>query len=147
MKKITLLNINTFIAHVIFMLSISFASFAGEMAPEAIDGTIKVSADDIFELYEKFDNLVIIDSRKPADRVAGYIEDSIALPDFDTNADSLTQYIETKSTPVVFYCNGKKCGRSVKAAKIAVKEGYTNVYWFRGGWAEWTGKKYPFVKD
>lgn len=118
-----------------------------KLMPETIDGTTRVAAETIFELFDEFDDLVIIDSRKPADREAGYIEGSVALPDFDTNGDSLAKHLESKSTPVLFYCNGERCGRSGKAAKIAIKEGYKNIYWFRGGWEEWTKKGYPVAKD
>lgn len=135
-------------AMVLVFTFISFSAQASkEQAPESIDGTTRISAEDIFELFDKFEDLVIIDSRKPADREAGYIEGSIALPDFDTTAESLAKNIESKATPVIFYCNGEKCGRSVKASKIAVAEGYKNVYWFRGGWEEWEKKGYPVAKD
>ena len=122
-----------------------FAS--GGPTPEQIEGTTKISADDIFSLFEKHDNLVIIDSRAPADRSKGYIEGSIALPDDDTNKESLAKHIPSLDTPVVFYCNGVNCGRSVKASKMAVKFGYKTIYWFRGGWEEWQKKGFPVAKD
>ncbi|MBV1870655.1 MAG: rhodanese-like domain-containing protein [Gammaproteobacteria bacterium] len=121
---------------------------ANEMkTPESIAGTTRISAPDIFDLYDKYENLIIIDSRKPSDRAGGYIEGSIALPDTDTTAETLAKHIPSKTSEVVFYCNGPKCGRSVKASKMAVKEGYKNIFWFRGGWEEWTQNEYPFVKD
>ena len=134
--------------NLILITLVSFNTYASEKkSPESIDGTTRVSAEDIFDLYDKFENLVIIDSRKPSDRAGGYIEDSIALPDTDTTPATLAEHVATKATEVVFYCNGPKCGRSVKAAKIAVKDGYKNVYWFRGGWEEWSNNNYPFAKD
>lgn len=114
---------------------------------KSITGTKVVSAEEVFDLYEDFDDLVIIDSRKPADRANGYIEGSVALPDFDTNEASLAEHLPSNKTPVVFYCNGIKCGRSGNAAKIAVKLSYESIYWFRGGWEEWMANEYPFVKD
>ena len=111
-----------------------------------IDGTTKISAEELIELLDEHDDLVIIDSRKPSDRAKGFIEDSIPLPDFDTSPTSLAEHLETKSTPVIFYCNGVKCGRSVRASKIAVKAGYQKIYWFRGGWGEWETKGYPVAK-
>lgn len=112
-----------------------------------IPGATKVTAERIFELYEELDDLVIVDSRKPADRANGYIEESIALPDFDTNAESLAEHLASKSTPVVFYCNGPRCGRSGNAVRKALELGYNRVFWFRGGWKEWTENDFPFVKD
>ena len=54
--------------------------------------------------------------------------------------------IETKATPVIFYCNGVKCDRSVKSAQIALDNGYTNIYWFRGGIEEWRANGFPIEK-
>ncbi|WP_455366992.1 rhodanese-like domain-containing protein, partial [Kaarinaea lacus] len=74
---------------------------------------------------------------------AGWIEGSVGLPDYDTSAESLAKHIPSKSTPVLFYCNGVKCGRSVNSSKVAIEAGYQNIYWFRGGWEEWTEKGMP----
>jgi len=138
--------LSTFITALFVLLSTQ--AFASEVdAPESIDGTTRVSAEDIFDLVDEHDDLVIIDSRKPADREPGYIEGSLPLPDFDTTPETLASNIATKTTPVVFYCNGPKCGRSVKTSKLAVAEGYTKVFWFRGGWQEWSDKGLPAVKD
>ncbi len=131
-------------------ISILFLSFvvigavqAKEDTPENIPGTTKVSAEGLIDLVENHDDLVIIDARKSSDRAKGFIEGSIALPNTDTTAETLAEHIASKSTPVVFYCNGVKCSRSVKSSKIAIAAGYSNIYWFRGGWGEWTEKGYP----
>lgn len=116
-------------------------------APESIEGTTRVSAEQVIDLVEEMDDLVIIDSRIEKDRTGGHIEGAIALPDVETTPEKLAQHIPSKSTPVVFYCNGVKCGRSVAASKMAVAEGYSKVYWFRGGWEEWTEKGLPISKD
>lgn len=129
------------------VLLVSSNAFAGEVTPEKLAGTTRVTAEDLIELVGKIDNLVIIDARKSSDRKKGYIEGSVGLPNTETNAASLAKYIADKSTPVLFYCNGIKCGRSVKSAKIAIAEGYSKVYWFRGGWDEWTSKGMPVAKD
>lgn len=130
-----------------FFLMIMVVGFgvaqAKEDVPDSLAGTTKVSAEALIDLADEKDDMVIIDARKPSDRAKGFIEGSIALPDTETNVDSLAQHISSKTTPVAFYCNGTKCGRSVKAANAAVAAGYKNVYWFRGGWEEWTDKGYP----
>ena len=119
---------------------------AKEDTPESIDGTTRITAEEVIDLVETKSNLVIVDTRAPGDREKGYIEGSIGLPDTDTTADSLAQHIPSKETNVCFYCNGAKCGRSVKSAKLAVSLGYKNIYWFRGGWGEWTAKGLPVTK-
>ncbi len=114
--------------------------------PAAIDGTKLISAEDLIDLVESEENFVIIDSRTGNDREQGYIEGSIGLPDTETDEAALAKHIASKNTPVCFYCNGVDCGRSVKAAKMAVSFGYTKIYWFRGGWGEWVEKGLPVAK-
>ena len=120
--------------------------FAKEDTPDTLDGTTKVSAEKVIELMQNTADLVVIDSRKPSDRAKGFIETSIGLPNTETNEASLAKHIKSKITPVAFYCNGIKCGRSYQAAKIAISLGYKNIYWFRGGWDEWSQKGFPAMK-
>ena len=127
-----------------FALSmLAMSPVLAESTPESIPGTTKVSAEQLIELLEQYDDLVLVDARRKQDHDAGWIEGSVSLPNTDTNPESLAKVIPSKSTPVLFYCNGPKCGRSVESCKIAVADGYTTVYWFRGGWAEWEEKGLP----
>ena len=116
-------------------------------APDVLAGTTKVDAEGLIETLGRVPDLVIIDSRIAMDRKQGYIEDSVSLPDTATDCDSLSVLLEGRSTPVLFYCNGPKCGRSVKAIHKAQECGYDRIYWFRGGFEEWTTKGYPFLKE
>jgi len=129
-----------------FALLFPLMAAAEKGAPESVAGTTRITAEELIDLVDELDDLVIIDSRIIKDRKGGYIEDSLSLPDLDTTPESLAEKIPTKTTPVIFYCNGPKCGRSVTASKMAVKEGYTNIYWYRGGWEEWMEKKLPVSK-
>ncbi|MEJ2573480.1 MAG: rhodanese-like domain-containing protein [Gammaproteobacteria bacterium] len=119
---------------------------AEEIVPNSIPGTTKISAEQLINLAQTKPSLIIIDSRKPSDHFKGHIEGSINLPDTETTPETLSKHIPTKSTPVIFYCNGIRCGRSAAAAKVAVAAGYTKIYWFRGGWGEWTAKGYPAAR-
>ena len=116
------------------------------VSPDSIPGTTKVDAEGVLELAEKNPGLVIVDARIRQDRLQGYIEGSVSLPDVDTNCESLAKIIPRKSTPVLFYCNGPKCGRSVRSSRTALDCGYTGVYWYRGGFEEWKNKNYPYLK-
>lgn len=115
--------------------------------PDQIPGVTRVDAEGVIGLTEKIPDLTIIDSRISGDRQQGYIEKSVSLPDTKTDCASLKKVIPKKSSPTLFYCNGVKCGRSVVAVRIALKCGYTNLYWFRGGFEEWLAKHYPLVQD
>ncbi len=118
----------------------------GIASPEDIPGTTKVNAEELIELMWAAPQLTLIDSRIMSDRNEGFIEGSISLPNTETSCESLEVVIPEKSTPVLFYCNGIKCGRSAKAAQISIDCGYNQIYWFRGGIEEWKQKQLPLVK-
>ena len=118
----------------------------GVVSPDSIPGTVKVDAEGLLDLVEKHPGFVIVDARIRQDRLQGYIEGSISLPDVETDCESLARIVPARSAPVLFYCNGPKCGRSVHASRKALKCGYKRVYWFRGGFEEWSKKNYPFLK-
>lgn len=117
------------------------------VAPDEIPGSTKVGAEGVIKLAGHVPNLRIIDARIRMDRRQGYIEGSISLPNIETDCDSLAEVVPHKTTPVLFYCNGPKCGRSVISVRRALECGYTDVYWFRGGFEEWKQSGYPFLKE
>ena len=59
------------------------------VSPDSIPGTTKVDAEGVLELADKNPGLVIVDARIRQDRLQGYIEGSVSLPDVDTNCESL----------------------------------------------------------
>lgn len=115
--------------------------------PDRIEGAETIDAEDLIHLADTLPALVMVDSRITTDRKHGHIEGSLSLPDIDTDCDSLAALSANKSDPIMFYCNGVKCGRSVVAARKALGCGYDAVYWFRGGFEEWTKKDYPYVTE
>lgn len=108
-------------------------------------GVTVVQAEDVVRLAREHSNLIIIDSRSPVDRKIGYIEDSIALPDNLTTCETLFSRSKSLSRPLVFYCNGVKCMRSQYALHQASACGYTQLYWFKGGYEEWREKGLPVL--
>ena len=124
------------------LLSMQPAVAEEYLSPDEIEGASTIDAEMLIEMAAKHDNLVIIDSRIHSDRRQGYIANSVSLPDIETDCSSLFRVIFRKETPVVFYCNGPKCRRSDNAVKIASECGYTDIYWFRGGFEEWINKQY-----
>jgi len=116
------------------------------VSPEYVPGTTRINAEELIELMWEVPQLTLIDSRITSDRSEGFIEGSISLPNTETSCESLEAVIPDKSAPALFYCNGVKCGRSAKAAKISIDCGYNQVYWFRGGIEEWKQKKFPLQK-
>jgi rhodanese-related sulfurtransferase len=131
-------------------LSVPLVAVSAESAPMEIRGAVKVSAEEVFSLFESTPGLVIVDSRladgPSSGRAQGFIEGSVSLPDIRTDCTALARVIPKKDTPALFYCNGPKCGRSAKAIEVARGCGYRKMYWFRGGFEEWLEKGYPYVK-
>lgn len=115
-------------------------------APLSIDGAAKVSAEEVVKLIYHAPELVIIDSRKDTEYAKGHIEGAVSLLDTQMTADTLAQFVTSKDTPVLFYCNGARCLRSSNAISKALEWGYRNLFWFRGGWVEWRDKKLPVAK-
>ena len=116
------------------------------IVPDNIAGVETLLAADVINKAHEISDLIVIDSRIESDRLNGYIESSISLPDTRTNCDTLAAIVSNKTRPLLFYCNGVECGRSVVAIKIAKSCGYTNLFWFRGGFEEWLENGYPYVK-
>ena len=116
-------------------------------APGFISGATKVTAEEFIELAEKIPELTVIDSRIQGDRKKGFVEGALSLPDADTTCESLAKIISKKDSASLFYCNGIKCGRSAKAISTALNCGYSNIYWFRGGFEEWLEKGYPYLQE
>jgi rhodanese-related sulfurtransferase len=120
---------------------------AAQFQVSEISGVQKLDAESLIELAHASPELIVIDSRVSEDRKFGYIEDSISLPDEQTSCQTLNNITSDKTRLLAFYCNGIKCGRSVKAIKIAQKCEYKNLYWFRGGFQEWRLKDYPYLME
>lgn len=127
---------------VVALFTAGFAH-AGELQPLTIEGARTVSAEQLLDLFQNHDDLVIIDARGEADYDKGHIPDVIRIKNTDITAENLASNIVSKDTPVCFYCNGTTCDRSADAVAKAKAEGYTNLYWFRGGIAEWKEKNFP----
>ncbi len=141
-------SIQTILALYLLTASTLLTAASGDkiISPEQIDGVTIVNAEGLIEQVTGTTGLVLIDSRISADRKDGYIEGSISLTDTDTNCATLARHIPTLDSPVLFYCNGIRCGRSGHAAQIAHDCGYSRIYWFRAGMVEWREKQYPLIK-
>jgi rhodanese-related sulfurtransferase len=120
---------------------------AEEEAPLQLAGAVTVNAEQIIALIKSTPEMVIIDSRKPEDFTAGAIEGAVLLTDTHMTPDALAEAVPSKATPVLFYCNGLKCGRAANAAAMAVAWGYRRVYYYALGMTEWHRLGLPVVKS
>lgn len=126
------------------MLGVAAVHAEGD-APKEVAGATTVDTDKVLEMIEGTEGLVIIDSRKDADYQSGWIEGAVHLVNTDTNTETLAKVIATKETPAMFYCNGAKCLRSSDAVKKAAEAGYTNLFYYYGGMADWKEAGMPVV--
>lgn len=115
-------------------------------APEHIAGATNLSAEEVVELILNNPELVIVDARKEEEYAKGHIEGAVSLLDTDMDEAALAAVARNKEQPLLFYCNGERCLRSSHAATKAIAWGYHKVYWFRGGWVEWSNKNLPVAK-
>lgn len=116
------------------------------IAPAHITGATNLTAEQVVERLQTTPELVVIDARRSEEYAKGHIEGAITLLDTDMTEALLAKYVRSKTTPVLFYCNGERCLRSTNAAQKALAWGYLNVFWFRGGWQEWFEKELPIAK-
>ena len=116
------------------------------LAPASVPGAQLVSAEQVVELIGAQPDLILIDSRRREEFDKGHIEGSVNLLDTELTRAGLARMAPALSRPLLFYCNGERCLRSSNSAERALAWGYRKVYWFRGGWQEWTDKHLPITR-
>jgi rhodanese-related sulfurtransferase len=133
-----------FLLGIVFSIVIGTPAMATD-APTYIAGATTVNAEQIIALVGSTPGLVIIDSRKAEDFVQGAVEGALLLTDTDMTPEALARVVPDKKTPVLFYCNGLKCGRAGKAVGKAVEWGYTEIFYYALGMEEWQKLGLPLV--
>ncbi len=122
-----------------------YVSQLGIFTPTALPGANRVGAQEVETLIKSGVTCVDVRTEREykARRVPGaihiaYNEKSPKDIAFDEAQDSfvLPDNLD-RGKPIVFYCNGPECWKSYKASKAAVKRGFKEVHWFRGGMPEW----------
>lgn len=127
-------------------------AFAGAQTPESISGATVITADKAQALVNS--GVLMVDARVANEYAEEHIKGAVSIPykeksaksvDFDASQDSfdLSRLPADKNTAMIFYCNAGECWKSYKATKAALKAGYKNVYWLRGGIPEWKAKGFP----
>ncbi|HEB58937.1 MAG TPA: rhodanese-like domain-containing protein [Gammaproteobacteria bacterium] len=95
------------------------------------------------QLYENRDRVVIVDARSPFEFSTLSIKGAINIPYTDSDFIERVRKLRTNSNrPIVFYCNGRTCFKSYKAARKAMHRGISDVYAYDAGVFEWA-QAYP----
>lgn len=140
-------------------LALSGAAMAADEPPPTptnLEGGKVITADEGKKLVDA-KSAVFIDTRNvvnfgkghvPTAIAAAYKEKSEKVAGFDASLDQfdMTKLPAQKSAQIVFYSDGPTGWKSYKAAVLAIKGGYKNVMYMRGGFAEWLAKGYPEAK-
>ena len=134
------------------VLALSLLANAGALAdetPTSLAGVKVVSAEEAKQLQDS--GVPLIDTREYAPKtVKGaltvpYKERSTREEGFDPSHDEfdLSKLPADKGAAMVFFCNAGECWKSYKASLAALKAGYSNIHWMRGGFPEWSAKGLP----
>lgn len=84
------------------VLPLAQAWAAKPVAPDAIEGTTSLIAEEVVERILIDPTLVVIDSRKEEEFANGHIEGAINLPDTEMSTEKLAHYVPTLDTPLLF---------------------------------------------
>jgi rhodanese-related sulfurtransferase len=122
-----------------------YVAALGNWTPSQLPGVSMVTATEVVALSQK--GVPIVDVRLAKEYHEKHIRGAQSIPygekslkdvAFDAALDQWAGPEKLdKSKPVIFHCNGAECWKSYKAAKVAQSNGFTTVYWFRGGFPEW----------
>ena len=124
---------------ILFVLFFSGLAMAGEYGVlDHVDMKKLVDADD--------HNFMLVDARNPEEYRESHIPGAINIPQRKFE-DLIGLLPADKNMMLIFYCNGVKCGKSKKAAKQAIKLGYTNVHVYAEGMPVWEEVGYSFYKS
>ena len=60
--------------------------------------------------------------------------------------EEIEKVVSNKEAIIVVYCASFTCQLSSRAATMLIEEGYTNIYDFKGGLADWQDAEYSFAE-
>ena len=94
-----------------------------------------ITIDAFKEIYDTKPEIQVLDVRTPQEWENGYIQGAIFANFYDENFSEKTAKTLDKKQPVYVYC--RSGGRSVKASKMLIEKGFTNVINVEGGYLAW----------
>ena len=123
--------------------------------PLTIAGARVIKTMELKELLESTKDLVVIDVLDSKERKS--VPGAFWMPGagdgqffgaeksrFSAALDKITE--GNKSRPIVFLCSSSECWLSYNASLHALESGYTDVIWYRGGTAAWSGASLVWKK-
>jgi rhodanese-related sulfurtransferase len=122
--------------------------------PATLPGAKVVTAAETRALMAQ--NVPVYDVRVDEEYDRGHVPGALSVPykegsakevGFDPADDqfALNKLPKDKNAPFIMYCDGTICWKSYKSSVMAIKAGWKNVYWFRGGFPEWKEAGMPVI--
>ncbi len=126
----------------VVMLLCCFAGTALAAQPQAQEYSV-ITTEELKNMLDAGKiNPLIFDARTPEEYEEVHIKGAISLPISKLERDPALLQGDL-ARPLVFYCNGVKCGKSKKAAKLAAGLGYQHVLVYSEGMPVWEEKGLP----
>jgi rhodanese-related sulfurtransferase len=101
-----------------------------------------ISTDELKRRLDAKEDFVLANALSPIEHAEESILGSVNVP-YSGLRDGKAKLPTDKAKPIVFYCKGPKCTKSVKAAGLAARMGYTNLAVYNEGLPEWVKRGYP----
>lgn len=121
---------------ILIILAVSFLVFyacKGQSSADTI--TIKeVDVNGAKQMIKDVQDLVIIDARTPEEHAEGALPNAINYDVEDNNFAALVEDLD-RETPYLLHCRSGK--RSMRAAKIMKKLGFSDLTNLSGGYLDW----------
>ena len=116
----------------IFIIMYSFSSCAQETKQHQL-----ISQQEFAKILTK--EIQLLDVRTPQEYKQGYIEGAILINFFDSDFVTKVSSRFDKNKPLYIYC--AVGGRSNKAAKKLIADGFDSIYDLKGGFIKWKNFK------
>ena len=114
------------------MLVAEFKQLIEEIRKEGVE---EINFLDLKEMQQEGENFLLIDVREPEELTPGMIPGAVALPRGMLEIE-IDRFTTDKDKQIVLYCrNG---GRSLLAAYMLRRMGFSNVVSLLGGYTEWS---------
>lgn len=117
----------------IFMFLLTFVLYFTSIA--SADFKI-INTDELKAMMDAKKDFILIDTRTIEEYQEAHIINAINIPEKSFEALSST-IIKDKSSLLVLYCSGVKCGKTKRAAKKASELGYNNILLYNEGFPVW----------
>ena len=123
------------------------------VTPTTLAGGKVITSEEARKLIDQ-KGILVIDTRSPVNFGKSHVPSAVSIAykensdktaNFDGTVDQfdLSKLPADKTASIVIYSDGPTGWKSYKGAVLAIKGGYKNVMYLRGGWAEWTAKGFP----